>query len=277
KSHIERELLSRLDGVATAFDGGAGCGRFSIWLARRGLRVTHFDISQPMIDRAHRDAERAGVLDKMEFVRGSLEDLSAFADGQFDMALSVDAPLSYTYPDHGRALGELVRIAKKRLVVGVYSRIGWTPYLFNPAQKAQYILDAESADPLARWTLDHAVHQVAGFRPDMAAVRAAFAKGLMEEPSATAAAYDRGETPWPVSYGFLPGELQDMLSRLGATDIRLSGPGALSRSIPREVLATIMGDGALRADFLDFSYQYDSQIWCAGMGKDNLVASARLD
>ncbi len=49
KSHIEKELLSHLDGIKTVFDGGAGCGRFSILLAKHGLEVTHFDISQPMI------------------------------------------------------------------------------------------------------------------------------------------------------------------------------------------------------------------------------------
>ena len=52
KSHIEKELLASIDGIETAFDGGAGCGRFSILLAKRGIHVTHFDISQPMIDKA---------------------------------------------------------------------------------------------------------------------------------------------------------------------------------------------------------------------------------
>jgi hypothetical protein len=36
KSHIEKELLSHLDGIKTVFDGA----------------VTHFAISQPMIDKA---------------------------------------------------------------------------------------------------------------------------------------------------------------------------------------------------------------------------------
>lgn len=57
----------------------------------------------------------------------------------------------------------------------------------------------------------------------------------------------------------------------------LSGPGALSRSIPHEVLVNIMRDETLRREFLDFCYVYDSQPWCAGMGKDNLVASAEKD
>lgn len=46
KSHIEKELLANLDGIENIFDGGAGCGRFSILLAKQGRKVTHFDISQ---------------------------------------------------------------------------------------------------------------------------------------------------------------------------------------------------------------------------------------
>ena len=63
KSHIERELLSSLDGIKTVFDGGAGCGRFSILLAKRGCKVTHFDISRPMISKAKELAEQEGVIE----------------------------------------------------------------------------------------------------------------------------------------------------------------------------------------------------------------------
>ena len=90
KSHLEKELLSHLDGIRTVFDGGAGCGRFSILLAKHGCQVTHFDISQPMIDKAKELAEKEGVLDKIVFIKGALEDLSAFADGSFGMVVSWD-------------------------------------------------------------------------------------------------------------------------------------------------------------------------------------------
>ena len=119
KAHLEREILGHLEGVETVFDGGAGYGRFSILLARRGLHVTHFDLSRPMLEKARNLAAAAGVLDRMTFVHGSLEDLSAYRDGQFDMVLSFDAPVSYTYPNHERVLGELVRICRKRLIVSV--------------------------------------------------------------------------------------------------------------------------------------------------------------
>ena len=78
KSHIEKELLANLDGIETVFDGGAGCGRFSILLAKQGCKVTHFDISQPMIDKAKELAKEAGVSDRITFVKGALEDLSTY-------------------------------------------------------------------------------------------------------------------------------------------------------------------------------------------------------
>ena len=275
KAHIERLLLENLSGISTVFDGGAGYGRFSILLAKHGLKVTHFDISESMIVKAKEIAEFEGISDNMTFIHGALEDLSAFSDKQFDMAISFDAPISYTYPSHETVIGDFARIASKRLIISVYSRLAWT-YQFDPAQKEKYILNPESSEWLVRWTLDKGVAQRAEHRPDIGAVQAFFKTGLMENPEVTAAAYDNGKSPWPVSYAFMPDELAQILKNAGATNIELAGPGALSRSIPGEVLLNIMRDDKLKADFLDFCYWYDSQPWCVGMGKDNIIAVADL-
>jgi 2-polyprenyl-3-methyl-5-hydroxy-6-metoxy-1,4-benzoquinol methylase len=275
KAHIERLLLENLSGIHTVFDGGAGYGRFSTLLAKHGLKVTHFDISKGMIEKAKEIAEREGVADNMTFIRGELEDLSAFGDNRFDLAMSFDAPISYAYPNHESVIGSLARIASKRLAISVYSRLAWT-YQFDPAQKSKYILDKNTCDSIARWTLDHAVGQLADFKPNIEAVREFFKTGLMEKPEETASEYDKGNSPWPVSYSFMPDELTVVLERAGAKGIKLSGPGALSRSVPGEVLSNIMRDELLKQEFLDFCYWYDSQPWCAGMGKDNLAAIADL-
>ena len=277
KAHIERLILENLEGIDTVFDGGAGSGRFSILLAERGLRVTHFDISQPMLDKAKERAAQRGVLDRMTFVQGKLEDLSAYEDGVFDLVLSFDAPISYTYPHQEEVIASLARIAKKKVILSVAGQLGWIPYLFNPAQKEQYIIDESSADPFVRWTFDAALPSLADFKPDMRAVRKTYATQTMQDLPDALAAYDAGETAWPHTYAFFPDELEDIMLRCGLTNIRLSGPGALSRSIPREVLLNIMRDDEQKRDFLDFCYTYDSNRFCAGMGKDNLVACADVE
>jgi ubiquinone/menaquinone biosynthesis C-methylase UbiE len=153
KSHIEKELLNNLNGIDTVFDGGAGCGRFSILLAKHGCKVTHFDISQPMIDKAKELAEKAGVLDKIIFVKGALEELSSFSNKSFDLVISFDAPISYTYPNQKHVINELVRIARKRIIISVSSRLGYLPYLANPLQKNQFILDEKCNDSWVKWCL----------------------------------------------------------------------------------------------------------------------------
>ena len=114
KSHIEKELLSNLNGIKTVFDGGAGSGRFSILLAKHGCKVTHFDISQPMLDKAYELAKKEDVLSNITFVKGMLEDLSEFNDKSFDLVMSFDSPISYTYPNQESVIYNHVRIAKKK-------------------------------------------------------------------------------------------------------------------------------------------------------------------
>lgn len=130
KSHLEKELLENLDGINTVFDGGGGSGRFSILLAKLGCQVTHFDISQPMLDKAAELAKAAGVTDSITFVKGALEDLSPYDDRSFDLVISFDAPVSYTYPNQEKVIANLVRICRKRIMLSVSSRLGI--YLISP-------------------------------------------------------------------------------------------------------------------------------------------------
>lgn len=275
KSHIEKELLSHLDGVETVFDGGAGCGRFSILLAKQGCRVTHFDISQPMIDKAKELAGKEGVLDRIAFVKGALEDLSAYKDRTFDLVISIDAPVSYTYPNQERVIGELVRICRKRIMLSVSSRLGYLPYLANPIQKNQFFLEENCDDPFVRWCVANKENAVRSFRFDKEAVMKLWNEGLMGGEQEIAE-YDKGGTPWCLTYTFMPEELQRILERFGVKDIRLAGPGAYARTIPNEILVKIMKDDAQRSDFLDICHRYDQNPFVCGMGKDNLLAQGEL-
>jgi hypothetical protein len=84
--------------------------------------------------------------------------------------------------------------------------------------------------------------------------------------------YENGETPWVITYHFMPDELQRILEKYGVKNIELAGPGAYARTIPNELLVKIMNDTKQKADFLDFCHKYDSSPYVCGMGKDNLFA-----
>lgn len=275
KSHIQKELLSDLKGIKTVFDGGAGCGRFSILLAKYGCEVTHFDISQSMIDKAKELAEKEGVLDKITFVKGALEDLKNFKDKSFDLVISFDAPISYTYPNQEHVISELVRIGKKRIVISVSSRMGYLPYLANPIQKNQFILDENSEDSFVRWCIRNKAKAIDSFHFDKENIEKLWSDGLMGGEKEIDE-YERGGTPWCITYTFMPDELKDILSRCGVKNINLAGPGAYARTIPNELLVKIMNDPKQRSEFLDFCYKYDSNPFVCGMGKDNLLAKGEL-
>ena len=277
KSHIEKELLASIDGIETAFDGGAGCGRFSILLAKRGIHVTHFDISQPMIDKAKEIAEKEGVLDKLTFVKGALEDLSEYEDRSFDLVMSFDSPISYTYPDQERTIGELVRIAKKRIMISVSSRLGALPYLSNPIQKNQFILDEDSKDAWVQWCISNRKKMIEEFSFNKDTLWKSYKSGLLCDVEETKKAYENGEVPWSISYHFMPDELEGILKKNGVKNISLAGPGAFARTIPGEILVRIMKDPMQRKGFLDFCYEYDSNPYVCGMGKDNLFAKGSIE
>lgn len=276
KAHIEKELLQNLEGINTAFDGGAGSGRFSILLAKKGIHVTHFDISQPMIDKAKTLAKKEGVLERITFVKGALEDLSAYADRTFDLVMSFDAPISYTYPKQELVIKNLIRIARKRIMISVSSRLGALPYLANPLQKHQFILDKNSKDEWIQWCLENRERMTDSFAFSKEACEKTYATGFIEDTEAVKQAYDRGEAPWCITYHFMPDELLRILQKNEVRNIELAGPGAFARTIPNEILVKIMNDPEQRRDFLDFCYKYDRNPYVCGMGKDNLFAKGEV-
>ena len=275
KNHIERKLLDNLEGIDTVFDAGAGSGRFSILLAKHGCRVTHFDISQPMIDKAKELAEQAGVIDRITFVKGALEDLNDYTNKSYDMVVSFDAPISYTYPNQEHVIGELVRIAKKRIIISVTSRLGSLPYLANPIQKNQFILNEHSDDPFVQWCIANRQNAIDTFYFKKSNIEKLMTDGLMGGENEIAE-YEKGGAPWCITYTFMPNELEDLLRRFGVKNIEMAGPGAYARTVPHELLVKIMNDSKQRSDFLDVCYKYDSNQYVCGMGKDNLLAKGDL-
>ena len=276
KAHLEREIETRLDGVETALDVGAGTGRFSLWLAARGVRVTHVDVSAGMIDRARRDAVEAGVAERLTFRQARLADVSEYTPRQFDLVICSDAPVSYAYPDHATAIRSLVRVCGKAIVLSVSSRFGYVSLALNPRQKEPYFADPDSNDPLVRSYREEGREPLVDQESALEAAWRAFRTGLMRPTEDTDREFQEGRAPWPHNYLFEPAELEALLKAQHVTDIRLSGPGALSRGLPNEILRHLLLNARYRRQFLDLCFEFDSKPSICGLGKDNIVASGRM-
>ena len=169
-------------------------------------------------------------------------------------------------------IGELVRIARKKIMISVSSRLGALPYLANPIQKNQFILDKNCTDPFVQWCLNTSEQMIENFSFKKENLQKAYDTGLLCDVEETKQAYDRGETPWSISYHFMPQELERILNKYGVKNISMAGPGAFARTIPNELLVKIMNDPSQKTDFLEFCHMYDSNPYVCGMGKDNLFA-----
>jgi SAM-dependent methyltransferase len=102
---------------AKMLDAGGGPGRYSLALCRAGYRVTLFDLSEGLLEKAR--AEFAGcpseVAARLEGIdRGDLCDLSRYPNETFDAVVCLGGPLSHM-PDEGdrrKAVDEMARVVR---------------------------------------------------------------------------------------------------------------------------------------------------------------------
>ncbi|MBX3440760.1 MAG: class I SAM-dependent methyltransferase [Planctomyces sp.] len=87
----------------------AGGGWQAILYAAAGAEVTVFDLSDAMLSIDRREAERRQL--RVRTVEGSMDDLSAFRDAEFDI---VHQPVSTCYvPDLAKVYREIARVARE--------------------------------------------------------------------------------------------------------------------------------------------------------------------
>ena len=109
---------------------GAGTGRYSVTLAKQGLRVTAVDLIEHNLDilRAKLDGT-----EPITAVQGNAMDLSRFADDTFDLTMLLGPMYHlYTKEDKHRALSEAVRVTK----TGGYILVA---YCMNEPTVIQYV------------------------------------------------------------------------------------------------------------------------------------------
>ncbi|MDF2556304.1 MAG: type 11 methyltransferase [Bacillales bacterium] len=108
-------------------DAGCGAGRYSIEFAKKGCKVTLFDISEEQLKIAEKKIIDAKVNENIEGIfQGDIRDLSQFEDEQFDVVVCYGAPLSYVLKNRDKAILEFYRVLKKNglLFVSVNNKWG---------------------------------------------------------------------------------------------------------------------------------------------------------
>ena len=104
-----------------------GTGRFTTMLAERGADIVGLDISGPMLQQGRERAQSAGVVDRLEYMRGDAGRLP-FPDDHFDAVFAMrffhlaDTPEEF--------LREMCRVAKDKIFFDTFNRFS-TRVLYN--------------------------------------------------------------------------------------------------------------------------------------------------
>ena len=107
-------IAARLDPHSRVLDIGGGPGRYAIWLAEHGHRVTLADLSPVLLEIAERKTDGIGVAHLIEEIaEADARDLSRWPDGSFDAALALGPFYHLPDPtDRDSAASELARVLR---------------------------------------------------------------------------------------------------------------------------------------------------------------------
>jgi ubiquinone/menaquinone biosynthesis C-methylase UbiE len=118
-----REKGAVLDALApvdekNVLEIACGTGRFTVLLAERGADIVGLDISGPMLQQGRQKAQRAGVADHLEYMRGDAARLP-FPENHFDAVFAMrffhlaDTPAKF--------LSEMARVSKDHVFFDTFN------------------------------------------------------------------------------------------------------------------------------------------------------------
>lgn len=223
-------------------DAGGGYGRYGLEIARRGCELTLLDISTAMLQEAKNLAQKSGI-HSIKFVEGRVQNLHQFPEQCFDLVLCLDAPISYAYPDHIRAIQEICRVSRKRVIVSVVNRLGQLPI---------------------------AIELEMGWTGSLNHIRSYLEKGNWDHPEKLQQIEKKisflNRYIFPPLHAFLPKELMDMIIEQNFRPIRAMATGTLARLLKTKTLQRIVNNQKTYQQFLGICQEYDSQFEVLGVG-----------
>lgn len=239
---IWREINACLPGVQKVLDAGAGPGRYSLLLAQQGFEVYHLDLSPRMVLRAQKKASRQG-LKNIHFQVGSISSLP-YPSSFFDLVLALDAPLSYV-PSPSQAVGELVRVAKGKIIASAVNRLGqlavglgWEAFLRKEFRYSRKFWQTGLWEPPFRLTR---LASWPGFRRFF----------------------------FPPLYAFYPEEFASLFRAQGCRVEKIAAPGTLVRLLGKRKLRCILASPPLYQEFLEIEAAFDAHPEVRGIGAQN--------
>ena len=131
-------------------DSGGGTGKWTMYLAKRGYRVTLTDISEQSLNRA-KEKIKANKLSVHDIIQCNSES-TPFRDSSFDGLVLMGGVLSYT-PDTISLLKECYRIIKPKgfILFDFLNTYGWAVETPDPAKKAEIALAKEILVQMPDW------------------------------------------------------------------------------------------------------------------------------
>ncbi|NLJ50491.1 MAG: class I SAM-dependent methyltransferase [Candidatus Atribacteria bacterium] len=223
-------------------DAGGGYGRYGLEIARRGCELTLLDISSAMLREAKNLAQKSGI-HSIRFVEGRVQNLFQFSGQCFDLVLCLDAPVSYAYPDHFRAIQEICRVSRERVIISVVNRLGQLPI---------------------------AIELEMGLTGSLNQIRSFLEKGNWDHPEKLQRIERRvpflSRYVFPPLHAFLPQELIDMVIEQNFQPVRIMATGTLARLLKTKTLQRIVNNQKAYQYFLKMSREYDSQFEVLGVG-----------
>ena len=202
---ITTHCLKRyLPNAGTVLDAGSGPGRYAIDLAKRGYRVTMFDLVAEMLHLGQKKVRAAEVESNVTASRGNLVALP-YPDNTFDAVISLGTPLSHITMAAARAatVSELKRVLKP----------GGTLLLTG-------------------------LQRLAGYRGIVYWLNEGFFEQIMSAADRERGIVD-GSQVW---YTFAPGELETLMQQKGLQIVDRIGCEGLANHLPLDHLEQVEAD-----------------------------------